>query len=245
MLAILDGFDRLLHGWMASQGHSAEFIFRLILAMLAGGLVGLEREIRGREAGFRTNVLVCVGSCLVMLVSINFALADWPHAGNINLNLDPARIAYSVMTGVGFLGAGAIVHSKGSVRGLTTAAGLWCVAAVGLACGFGLYLLACVTTVLVLSVLWLFGYVEAWIPRPRYRTITVQHKWEPGCVDAAIKRFEAANFRVVDASFDRSDDLNRAIIHLSIGFTNKHQYYTFERQLESDTEYQLLSTREI
>src|SRR3982751_5325636 len=109
---------------------------RILLAAIFGGLIGLEREVRGRQAGFRTYILVCVGSALVMVVSIQFAAHQWTAQSanqGININIDPARIAYGVMTGIGFLGAGAIVHAQGGlVRGLTTAAALWCVAAVGL-----------------------------------------------------------------------------------------------------------------
>src|SRR5438874_1962226 len=96
----------------------------------------------------------------------------------INIHIDPARIAYGVMTGVGFLGAGAIVRFGGSVRGLTTAAAMWCVAAIGLAMGFGMYVVGALAAVITVSALWLLDYFEDWIPKTRYRTVTVRHKWE-------------------------------------------------------------------
>src|SRR5437870_3361161 len=106
-------WDASISQWISSFGGPWEQLLRLILAGIAGGLVGLEREMRGRQAGFRTYLLVCLGSALVMLVSVEFAVHRWtaqtPNQG-VNINIDPARIAYGVMTGVGFLGAGAILH---------------------------------------------------------------------------------------------------------------------------------------
>ena len=89
----------------------AEYVARLLLACVCGGLIGLERELRGRQAGFRTNLLVCVGSALTMLISITFASRSWPHDPDVTIRIDPARIAYGIMTGVGFLGAGTIVKN--------------------------------------------------------------------------------------------------------------------------------------
>src|SRR3954470_5425674 len=134
-LAVISQWDSQIHNWVVQFGVPAEDFLRLVLAGAMGGVVGIEREVRGREAGFRTYLLVCVGSALVMLVSVQMAIHPWQAQSKnegININVDPARIAYGVMTGIGFLGAGVIVHQKGAVRGLTTAAGLWCMAAVGL-----------------------------------------------------------------------------------------------------------------
>jgi putative Mg2+ transporter-C (MgtC) family protein len=106
--------DQHINAWALSLGWPLEGVLRLGLAIAAGGLVGLEREIRGRQAGFRTNVLVCLGSALVMMVSIHFGSHVWPMPANypgVTVRLDPARIAYGIMTGVGFLGAGTIVHN--------------------------------------------------------------------------------------------------------------------------------------
>src|SRR2546423_469828 len=179
--------------WAASLGPTLEAILRLVLAGIAGGLIGLEREIRGRQAGFRTNTLVCLGSCLVMIVSAQFALHAWPThppGSGININVDPARIAYGVMTGIGFLGAGTIIKHRVGVLGLTTAAGMWCVAAIGLAIGFGMYVVGAFATAIVLLVLWLMEYLQHAIPKTHYRTVTVRRKWSPGCVAETIRRCE-------------------------------------------------------
>ena len=126
---------------------------RLCLAALLGGLVGLEREIHSQPAGLRTHMIVSLGSCLIMLVSLQMGALNPAHS-------DPARIAAQVVAGVGFLGAGAIMRSGLSVRGLTTAACLWTVAAVGLSVGCGFWKAAVVTTALTLISLSVFQKVE-------------------------------------------------------------------------------------
>ena len=88
----MDALNASIHQWVSQFGWTTEAVVKLFLAGLLGGLVGLEREVRGREAGFRTNILVCVGSALVMLVSIRFAYEEWPQGHRFNLNIDPARI---------------------------------------------------------------------------------------------------------------------------------------------------------
>ncbi len=126
-----------------------ELILRLLLAALLGSVIGIERERLLWAAGLRTHMLVCVGSCLFMIVSaFGFAGVLGPH-----VILDPSRVAAQVVTGVGFLGAGSIILRNEVVKGLTTAASLWAVAAVGLAVGGGLYVAAAATTVIVLIIL--------------------------------------------------------------------------------------------
>lgn len=125
-----------------------EMIFKLALACILGGLIGLERESLNRPAGLRTYTLVCVGSTLAMIVSIDIYLL-YHHT----VQADPGRIAAQVVSGIGFLGAGTIMREGATVRGLTTAAGLWVVACIGLAVGAGLYMPAVVTTLLILFVL--------------------------------------------------------------------------------------------
>lgn len=237
--------DTAFNAWASGLGWPLEGFLRLALAIVAGGLVGLEREIRGRQAGFRTNLLVCLGSALVMLVSIEFARRPWTQHAGVNLNIDPARIAYGVMTGIGFLGAGTILHQGPSIRGLTTAAAMWCVASIGLAVGVGMYFMAFWGALLVLMALWILDYFEGMLPRVRYRTVTVRRKWHAAVIAETVGRFQQAGLKVVDASFDRSKDLNHADIDLRIAFVNKQQYYNFERQLEGDSDYQLIATREM
>ncbi|MBP3838892.1 MAG: MgtC/SapB family protein [Prevotella sp.] len=124
-----------------------ELILRLLASCLLGGLIGLEREYRAKEAGFRTHFLVGLGSTLFMIVS-QWGFSD--VLGGRNISLDPARVAAQVVSGIGFIGAGTIIFQKHVVRGLTTAAGLWVTSAIGLACGSGMYWIALAATVMVL-----------------------------------------------------------------------------------------------
>jgi putative Mg2+ transporter-C (MgtC) family protein len=126
----------------------ATVFLRLVVAVLLGGAIGYEREVGGKPAGLRTHALVCLGATLFMLVSVR-SPDFFPGSGPV----DPGRIAAQVVTGVGFLGAGTILRAGGSVRGLTTAASIWAVAAIGLAVGVGYYITAVFSTGLALVVL--------------------------------------------------------------------------------------------
>ncbi|MBP9924762.1 MAG: MgtC/SapB family protein [Cyclobacteriaceae bacterium] len=129
-----------------------EIIIRLALASFFGALIGLERERKEWAAGLRTHMMVSVGSCLIMMVSA-FGFSD--ILGTEHVTLDPSRIAAQVVSGIGFIGAGAILFLKqGTIRGLTTAAGLWTIAAIGLATGGGMYFAAGAATIIALVILW-------------------------------------------------------------------------------------------
>jgi len=132
-------------------------ILKLTLSVLLGGLIGFERQMHRRTAGLRTNILVCLGSCLVMLVS-QYIFEIYKNV----VIVDPSRIAASIITGIGFLGAGAIIRARDQevVRGLTTAACLWVVAGIGMAIGCGFYSASLVTTALTLIVLFFLRYLE-------------------------------------------------------------------------------------
>ncbi|RIX47278.1 MgtC/SapB family protein [Paenibacillus nanensis] len=140
--------------WFISE---LDILIRLSTALLLGGLIGLEREQSNHAAGLRTNILVCLGACLLMLLSI-YGFSDFVKEANVRV--DPARLAAAVITGVGFLGAGTILFTGKSITGLTTAASLWVVAAIGLAVGAGFYFASASVTVMVLLTLWLFNKLE-------------------------------------------------------------------------------------
>ena len=129
-------------------------IFKLLLALAASGAIGFEREAHGQAAGFRTYIIVGVGSCLMMLLSLHIENLYVSSSDHSLLRIDPGRIASYAIASMGFLGAGAIIKGKGSVRGLTTAAGLWVVTGIGLAIGAGKIFAALCTTVLILLVLY-------------------------------------------------------------------------------------------
>jgi len=144
----------------------ADLLAALLLASALGGAIGLERELSGKPAGFRTNLLICVGAAL--LTELSVAIGDAANA-------DPGRIAAQIVSGIGFLGAGTIIQSRGTVIGLTTAATLWVVSAIGIAVGAGQYAEAIGTTLLVLAALLLLGKVESrLIQAKRAQNLVVQ-----------------------------------------------------------------------
>lgn len=126
---------------------AGEQILSIVIAALLGGAIGLEREYRSKEAGFRTHFLVGLGSGLFMVLSL-YGFEDF--IGIQGIQRDPSRIAAQVVSGIGFIGAGCIIFQKNAVKGLTTAAGLWVTSAIGMAAGAGMYLLSVVATILVL-----------------------------------------------------------------------------------------------
>lgn len=130
-------------------------LYKLVLSLLLGSIVGFERKRKGQSAGVRTFALISMGATLAMILSIYV-----PQEYLGLKNGDPGRIAAQVLSGIGFLGAGAIIHMKGSVRGLTTAAGIWMVATIGLAVGVGMYLLAFIATLLIMFILVILENVE-------------------------------------------------------------------------------------
>jgi len=133
-----------------------QIIIRLIVSVILSGLIGFERQIHKRTAGLRTHILVCLGSCLIMLTS----LYVFDIYSNIS-TMDPSRIAAGVITGIGFLGAGAIIRERTEVKGLTTAASLWVVAGIGLAIGSGFYTGGIFTAILALIALHILRHAES------------------------------------------------------------------------------------
>src|SRR6058998_2815937 len=153
-----------------------EILVRLLVAAALGGAIGIERELRDRDAGFRTHLLVSVGAALFTLVSA-YAWTDFEFGRATGVTFDPTRIAAQIVTGIGFLGAGAIIRHGRSVRGLTTAATLWIVAAIGMACGAGWYWAALVTTLLTLFALWplrILAYETIERIKPEANRLTVE-----------------------------------------------------------------------
>jgi putative Mg2+ transporter-C (MgtC) family protein len=140
-----------------------DIFIHLVVAMVAGGLIGLERSYYGRPAGFRTHTLVCMASSLLMLVTIY--QRDWFNGAMIEtVRVDPTRMAQGIMTGIGFLGAGVIMKEGASIRGLTTAASIWITAAIGILAGVGFYSAMVAVTILTLSTLTLYRFVEQQLP---------------------------------------------------------------------------------
>lgn len=148
----------------------AEVILKLLLGTLLGGIIGFERQTHGRPAGFRTQLLVCVSCVLLMIISEGYYIQS-SQTGL--MRIDPTRIAAGAMTGVGFLGAGVILKTGASVQGLTTAACVWIVSAIGLAVGAGQYVAAIVVAVITFISLWFLRLLETRMPRTVYKFVTL------------------------------------------------------------------------
>ena len=168
-------------------------IIRLIMALILGGLIGYERQAQSKSAGLRTHTLVCVGSCLCMIISINIAM-DYYFTFGYN-NSDPERIAAQVVSGVGFIGAGTIIIHRQLVRGLTTAASLWATAGIGLAAGAHMYIVAGAATALTLFGLEVLTLVFGGLGRRRTMIGVGGSKKE--FVDAMFERLESKDYSVI------------------------------------------------
>ncbi len=177
---------------------------KLLLAAFLGGMIGLEREIHGRPAGFRTHLLVALGSCLFVITSIHFYTVFGNFSGAVAVGVDPGRVAAQVVTGIGFLGAGAIIREKFSVRGLTTAACLWVAAAIGLACGIGLFAISMVVTGISLLSLLLLKRIEAVLKRDTYVYIRVWCEDHPEQMQLVETQLKNCNLELLHSTIEKN-----------------------------------------
>ncbi len=197
----------------------AEIALKLFLAAIFGGLVGFEREAHGRAAGLRTHILVSVGSCLIMLTSI--------HIFNVHKGIavcDPSRIAAGVVTGIGFLGAGTILRYRGSVMGLTTAASIWAVAAIGLATGSGFYYGGLLTTVIVLITLVLISKLEySMIRKDWYRSLLIETEIHGNRLQKIRDALSAYKVQIKDMEIEKIPDKKESILRFDIKLTTNKE----------------------
>ncbi|MCK4462993.1 MAG: MgtC/SapB family protein [Candidatus Omnitrophica bacterium] len=196
-----------------------EIALKLFLAAILGGLIGFEREAHGRAAGLRTHILVSVGSCLIMLTSI--------HIFNMHKSFttcDPARIAAGVVTGIGFLGAGTILRYRGSVMGLTTAASIWAVAAVGLATGSGFYYGGLLTTILVLITLVLVSKLEySMIRKDWYKTLIIESEVHGSRLQEIRDALSGYKVQIKDLEIEKIPDKKESILKFDIKLTTNKE----------------------
>jgi len=176
-------------------------------ALLAGGVIGLERSFHGRPAGFRTHALVSLASCLLMTVPMYQGLWMPPNLPPDAFRTDPTRMAQGIMTGIGFLGAGVIFKEGLSVRGLTTAASIWITAAIGILIGIGFYPPAVLATVLTLGTLSLFRWIEDRMPAHYYAQHVVRFQRGRTWPEAQLRGFlQAQGFTVANMTYRAIDD---------------------------------------
>ena len=202
---------------MLSDG---ELFLRLVLSCVLGGIIGYERQSRRKSAGLRTNVLVCLGSCLIMVMSV-----EMYQEVEGKTNADPARLAAQVVSGIGFLGAGAIMKEGLSVTGLTTAACLWVVAGVGLAVGAGFYAGALISTALVFVTLGSLSRLDDWVDHENNLSLNIHTVDRPGQLMRISRCLEDLQLRVrgvkVKADEDEVDDSGEKSMYIDLEIFNK------------------------
>ena len=185
---------------------------RLILAAVLSGAIGFEREFHGRAAGFRTHILLCMGSTLIMLTSMH--MFDIYYG---KVLVDPGRIAAGVITGIGFLGAGTIMHSRASIKGLTTAASLWVVAGIGLAVGSGLFFGSIAATALTIITLMLFArFEQVMIRKNWYKTIIIEANEGIDQLKSIRAVLEEWSVDITDFQIDRAQGGTHMLLKLGL-----------------------------
>jgi len=197
-----------------------EIAVRLLLGAMIGGIIGFEREIHGRAAGFRTQLIVCVASVLIMITSENYYF----HILTVDpaLRIDPARISAGALIGIGFLGAGVIIKSGFAVRGLTTAASIWIVSAIGLAIGGGLYFEGVLTGVITIIALVVLRIVEKNVRMLRYKIITFSVPLTEMNADETVRSILQNNgFRIHTVDYEKNLSKGEFIYNFTVSTKNK------------------------
>ncbi|MCD6508210.1 MgtC/SapB family protein [Candidatus Poribacteria bacterium] len=201
-----------------------EMLGRILLSILLGGSVGLERELHGRAAGFRTHILVCLGATIITLASTKL----YPGFANLTSNnvvrIDPGRIAAGIVTGIGFLGAGVIVRSGKALRGLTTAASIWFTAGLGIVIGLGLYRLSCEATIFALATLFLLRKTENYIRQDWYATVKVRADRKEGLLGEIIEICRQHDLTV--KGYEIEDDIQSNMVTITLDVRFKRRRYT-------------------
>ena len=165
----------------------SETLLHLGAALVAGGIIGAERTYHGRAAGFRTHALVCAASAMLMMLPHYQEV--WVHLPDPNGRLDPTRMAQGIMTGIGFLGAGVIIHDGLTVRGLTTAASIWATAAIGILAGVGLWIPGTVAMARAVGILSVFRKIEEMLPAQRFARFHIRFARERAIPEADLRAF--------------------------------------------------------
>jgi putative Mg2+ transporter-C (MgtC) family protein len=211
-----------------------EMGFRMAAALVAGGLIGLERSHRGRPAGFRTHALVCLASTLLMFITA-FEGHWFPRDAAARVVLDPTRMAQGIMTGIGFVGAGAIIKEGFTVRGLTTAASIWITAAVGILTGVGFYFAALLGTVLALGTLSTFRWIEARMPTETYAIFMVRFARDGAMLEPALRALvQAHGFSLHNLSYRLHGDADQLEYRMVLRTMDAGNARSLAEKLKSD-----------
>jgi putative Mg2+ transporter-C (MgtC) family protein len=200
--------------------HTSEIFIRLLLGAIIGGIVGFEREVHGRAAGFRTQLIVCVASVLIMIISENYYYKI--QIIDPTLRIDPARVSAGALIGIGFLGAGVIIKSGFAIRGLTTAASIWIVSAIGLAIGGGLYLEGISTAVITIIALMALRTVERKIKVMRYKIISVSMLSDEDREEAISAILTEHGFHIHSINYEKDPSKGGIIYNFTVSSRDKN-----------------------
>lgn len=209
------------------------YFMRLLVAMLLGGVIGIERQIRGRSAGLRTNILVCLGSTAIVMVFQKIAITHMIH--DPAMRFDPARAAAGVITGIGFLGAGTIMKSKDFVRGLTTAASIWVVSAVGVTVGLGQVPIAILLTLLVIISLSLFHLIR--FKEDRYFSLHLKWVGSLDILDEVINKLKKEKAVIKGRVIESNPKEHSFNVELNVRMRIKWYDNKYMRGLHNDTRF--------
>ena len=203
-----------------------ESVIKILMALVCGGLIGYEREFKNRPAGLRTHILVCIGAALVMVV------AQFMYNNNASGNIDTTRLGAQVVSGIGFLGAGTIIRERFGVKGLTTAASLWAVACIGIAVGSGYYLIAGITTLVIIGSLVLFRKLEKVM---KIKSEKAKIKITAAMVkdiDSTIKKIiEEGGYAVSGMKFVKNSDSSQVTFSIDVSVADEDSWEAISKNL--------------
>jgi putative Mg2+ transporter-C (MgtC) family protein len=210
-----------------------EVTLRLALSFVAGGIIGMERSSKHQTAGLKTHILISVGAAILMLLSIWVPETILPAAANGVKNGDPGRIAAQVVSGIGFLGAGAMIRLGNNIRGLTTATTLWLSAALGLALGAGMYFVAAIGAVLAIITLFAVDHLEnIFFPKERNKLLVLHYQSEPD-INQAVSILKGHKIRVQTFDIDETED-QESRLRILIGLPSQIDIENLARELRAN-----------
>jgi putative Mg2+ transporter-C (MgtC) family protein len=219
--------DALWQQITAIEWPKTEFILRVLAAIVFGGVVGIERELRDKPAGFRTIILICVGACVFTIISQAVGGSDW----------ESTRIAAQIVSGIGFLGAGAILRERASIIGLTTAATIWAVAAIGMAAGYGLISLGALGTVVILVALFGMDYIEHWVGERRdIQEYLIETANRPAAFGELSKLFKSARLQTRKRTCYED---GTSLVFFIVAMGGKEHHEQMRKQIAASKEYTL------
>jgi putative Mg2+ transporter-C (MgtC) family protein len=232
----------LLATYIDWKPHYNPIIVHLLVATVVGGMIGLERTLHGRPAGFRTHTLVCLSSSLLMLLTV-YQIQLLPHIPIETIRIDPTRMGQGIMTGIGFLGAGVIMKEGLTVRGLTTAASIWITASIGILIGVGFYFAAIVSTILALGALSVFRAIESVMPSTYYGKLKVKTLRENSITESQLcDTVKTHAFKYSSASYKMLDEGKYLEYIVTVSTKDKENFHRLAKDLttiERITEFDL------